>query len=332
MDVTIEKTRCADHVDRLRSLVDEALGTLVPAQEPVGLYEPVRYVLKGQGKRLRPILLLLGAEAFGVEARRALPAAVAVEVFHNFTLVHDDIMDDAPARRGRPTVHVKWDEDTAILCGDYLLAFSYALLARVETDRLPRLMRVHSEMVARLCEGQTLDKAFETRHDVTVTDYLHMIDCKTGALLQTALELGGLVGEASEAHLATLREIGKQVGRAFQIQDDLLDLVAKDARWGKPIGGDLIAGKKTLLLLATLERAKGAQHDWFASILHNGGLPAREVSRARTQMDHLGVLDDARQAVLRHTTAALDYLGALPQGSAVETIGWLIQRMQARMH
>ncbi len=332
MDVTIEQTRCAEHVDRLRSLVDEALGTLVPAQEPAGLYEPVRYVLAGQGKRLRPVLLLLGAEAFGVGARRALPAAVAVEVFHNFTLVHDDIMDDAPARRGRPTVHEKWDEDTAILCGDYLLALSYDLLARVATDQLPRLLRVYSEMVARLCEGQTLDKAFETRHDVTVADYLHMIDCKTGALLQASLELGGLVGEASEAHLATLRAIGKEVGRAFQIQDDLLDLVAEDTRWGKPIGGDLIAGKKTLLLLAVLERTQDAEHDWFANILYNGGLPAGEVPRARAHMDDLGVLDDARQAVLRHTTAALDHLGALPQGAAVDTLGWLLQRMQARMH
>ncbi|MCH8960806.1 MAG: polyprenyl synthetase family protein [Bacteroidetes bacterium] len=332
MDVTIEQTRCAEHVDRLRSLIDEALGTLVPAQEPAGLYEPVRYVLAGQGKRLRPVLLLLGAEAFGVEARRALPAAVAVEVFHNFTLVHDDIMDDAPARRGRPTVHEKWDEDTAILCGDYLLALSYDLLARVATDRLPRLLRVYSEMVARLCEGQTLDKAFETRHDVTVADYLHMIDGKTGALLQASLELGGLVGEASEAHRATLRAIGTEVGRAFQIQDDLLDLVAEDTRWGKPIGGDLIAGKKTLLLLAVLERTEDAEHDWFANTLYNGGLPAGEVPRARAHMDDLGVLDDARQAVLRHTTAALEHLEALPQGAAVDTLGWLLQHMQARMH
>ena len=332
MDLTIEQTRCAEHVDRLRSLIDEALRTLVPVQEPAGLYEPVRYVFAGRGKRLRPVLLLLGAEAFGVEARRALPAALAVEVFHNFTLVHDDIMDEAPARRGRPTVHEKWDEDTAILCGDYLLALSYDLLARVATDRLPRLLRVYSEMVTRLCEGQTLDKAFETRHDVTVADYLHMIDCKTGALLQTALELGGLVGEASEAHLATLRTIGKEVGRAFQIQDDLLDLVAEDTRWGKPIGGDLIAGKKTLLLLAVLERTEDAEHEWFAKILYNGGLPAGEVSRARAHMDDLGVLDEARQAVVRHTTAALDHLRALPQGAAVDTLGWLLQRMQARRH
>ena len=332
MDVALEHTRCAEHVDRLRALVDEGLATLVPEQEPAGLYEPVRYVLEGQGKRLRPILLLLGAEAFGVEAERALPAALAVEVFHNFTLVHDDIMDASTSRRGRPTVHQTWDADTAILSGDYLLALSYDLLARVPTEPLPRLLRVFFEMIAQLCEGQTLDKAFESRHDVTVADYIHMIDCKTGALLQASLELGGLLGEASDDHRATLRAIGKEVGRAFQIQDDLLDLVAEDTRWGKPIGGDLIAGKKTLLLLATLERTTDARHDWFAQILHNGGLPAEEVSRARAYMDDLGVLDDTRQAVLQHTAAALHHLQSLPQGEAVDTLGWLLQQMQARMH
>ena len=332
MDVTLDQARCAEHVDGLRHLVDEALRTLVPERDPAGLYEPVRYVLDGQGKRLRPILLLLGAETFGVEARQALPAALAVEVFHNFTLVHDDIMDASTERRGRPTVHEQWDQDTAILCGDYLLALAYDLLARVETDRLPRLLRIFSAMVARLCEGQTLDKAFETRHDVTVADYLFMIDSKTGALVQASLELGGLIGEASEAQRATLRAVGKEVGRAFQVQDDLLDLVAEDTRWGKPIGGDLIAGKKTLLLLAALERTQDAEHDWFAEILHNGGLPAGDVPRARAYMDDLGVLDDARRAVLQHTTAALDHLRALPQRAAVDTLGWLITRMQARLH
>lgn len=332
MDVTIEQMPCAERVERLRRLVEEALATLVPDREPAGLYAPVRYVLEGQGKRLRPVLLLLAAQVFGVEARRALPAALAIEVFHNFTLVHDDIMDRAEERRGRPTVHVKWDEDAAILCGDYLLALSYAQLARVETDRLPRLLRVYGDMVARLCEGQTLDKAFETRHDVMVADYLYMIDCKTGALLQATLELAGLIGEASDAHLARLREVGKHVGRAFQIQDDLLDLVADDARWGKPIGGDLMAGKKTLLLLDALERTQGAEHDWFARIVAAGGLPAREVPRARALMEHLGVLDDARQAVLQHTTAALKQLAALPEGAPVDTIGWLLQRLQARLH
>jgi len=332
MAFMIEKTDCAEHIDALRARVEAALATLVPPQDPAGLYEPVRYVLAGGGKRVRPLLALLAAEAFGVEAPRALPVALAVEVFHNFTLVHDDIMDHAPERRGRPTVHVRWDADTAILCGDYLLALSYDLLARAEAGALPRLLRVFSEMVARLCEGQTLDKSFESRPDVSVADYLHMIDCKTGALLQTALVLGGLVGEAEERHLATFREIGHRIGRAFQIQDDLLDLVADDTRWGKSIGGDLTAGKKTFLLLASLERVPPDEREWFAQIVHGGGLPAHEVAHARTRMERLGVLDEAREAVLHHTARATAGLASLPQSPAVDAIRWLIQRMQARVH
>ncbi len=332
MEVTLETTRCAEHVDRLRALVNEALPRLVPRQEPASLYEPVRYVLAGQGKRLRPLLLLLVAEGFGVEARRALPAALAVEVFHNFTLVHDGIVDNAEARRGRPTVHIAWGADTAILCGDYLMGLSYELLVRTETTRLAQLMSVFSEMMTRLCEGQSLDNDFETRDAVSVADYLHMIDGKTGALLRAAGELGGVIGGASQAQRATLRAFGEEAGRAFQIQDDLLDLVAEDDRWGKTIGGDLREGKKTLLLLEALERAQGAEHAWFARIHHNDGLPAEEVEEARARMERLGVLDEARAAVLRHTAAALEHLKALPQGAAVDTICWLIQRMQARMH
>ena len=332
MALTLETTHHAEHVKRLGLLVGETLAGLVPLQEPRGLYEPARYVLAGQGKRLRPVLLLLAAEVFGVETQRALPAALAVEVFHNFTLVHDDIMDHAEARRGRPTVHVAWDADTAILCGDYLMGLSYELLTRLDTTRLPSLMRVFSEMVVRLCEGQSLDKSFEARHDVSVADYLHMIDCKTGALLQAALEMGGIIGEASSQHRTTLRTIGKQVGRAFQIQDDLLDLVAEDDRWGKVIGGDLMAGKKTLLLLEALERTEGDEHAWFARIHHHEGLPADEVDQARARMQRLGVLDAARAAVLRHSTDAIEQVRALPPHTAVETLQWLIRRMQARMH
>lgn len=332
MEVRLDTTRCAEHVGRLRALVNEALPALVSPKEPASLYEPVRYVLEGEGKRLRPVLLLLAAEVFGVEAERALPAALAVEVFHNFTLVHDDIVDHADARRGRPTVHVVWNADTAILCGDYLMGLSYELLARTETPRLPQLMQVFSEMMTRLCEGQSLDKDFETREAVSVADYLHMIDSKTGALLRAVLELGGVVGGADDGQRAALRAIGEETGRAFQIQDDLLDLVAEDDRWGKTIGGDLMEGKKTLLLLEALERAQGDERAWFARIRHGHGLPAGEIEEARARMQRLGVLDEARAAVFRHTAAALGHLEALPQNAAVDTIRWLIQQMQARMH
>lgn len=332
MNVASLEARCADHVERLRAQVEEALATLVPETEPAHLYDPVRYVLEGGGKRLRPLLVLLSAEAFGAGPARALPAALAVEVFHNFTLVHDDIMDQADARRGRATVHVRWDESTAILCGDYLMALAYDLLAQGPADRLAEVIRRFHRMVARLCEGQTLDKDFEQREDVSVDDYLHMIDCKTGALLEASCELGGLVGGATAAQTAVLGRIGRHVGRAFQVQDDLLDLTADDARWGKTIGGDLVVGKKTFLLLRTLERTEGAAHAWFARAVRDGGLPVEDVPEARARMEAVGVLEEARQAVRYHSAAALDCLDELPEGGARETMRWLIRRMQRRLH
>ncbi|NBC18670.1 MAG: polyprenyl synthetase family protein [Bacteroidetes bacterium] len=319
-------------VAALKDLVDAALAELHLPDAPEALYEPVRYVLAGQGKRLRPVFLLLAADAFGTPPASALPAALAVEVFHNFTLVHDDIMDHADTRRGRPTVHVRWDTDTAILCGDYLMALSYDLLARSEAQRLPRLMRSFSEMVTHLCEGQTLDKAFETDEAVTVEQYLHMIDRKTGALLRTVLELGGLLGSATDAQLDALRRVGASAGRAFQIQDDLLDLIADGERWGKTVGGDLIEGKKTFLLLQALERADGAERAWFARVVEDRGLSPDEIPEARERMDRLGVLDAARTAVARYSATAMSALDTLPEHPALQTLRWLIRRLQARHH
>lgn len=332
MTAATSETSCAAHVGRLREQVNAALAGLVPDVHPVSLYEPVRFVLAGEGKRFRPVLLLLSSEIFGAAVERALPAALAVEVFHNFTLVHDDIMDHAAERRGRPTVHVRWDESTAILSGDYLMGLSYDLLARVETERLAPLVRTFSQMVAQLCEGQMLDKEFETRDDVTVDAYLHMIDRKTGALLRASIEMGGIIGGAGEGERAVLREMGQHLGRAFQIQDDLLDLVAEDERWGKAIGGDLMEGKKTFLLLRSLERTDGDEHAWFARIVRERGLPAIHVAEARERMERSGVIVEAREAVRRHSAMALQCLERLPPKPAVLTLRWLVERMQARLH
>ncbi len=319
-------------VAALRDRVDAALAALEMGAEPPELYEPVRYVLAGGGKRLRPVLLLLAAESYGAELARAMPAALAVEVFHNFTLVHDDIMDHAATRRGRATVHERWDEGTAILCGDYLMALAYDLLAQTRTSRFAEMHRAFHRMVVRLCEGQALDEAFETRAELTVADYLDMIDRKTGALLEAVLDLGALVGDAPETDRAVLRAVGRNVGRAFQIQDDLLDLTADHRDWGKVIGGDLMEGKKTYLLLRALERAEGEERAWFRRIVEAGGLPEGEVDEARARMERLGVLDDARAAVLRHSAVSLERLQTLPASPARDTLHWLIDRMRARLH
>lgn len=333
MEASSIQQRHTTRVQKLREQVNRALRDLVgETEEPAALYEPVHYVLAGGGKRFRPILLLLTAEAFGVEAEKALPAAMAVEAFHNFTLVHDDIMDNADTRRGRSTVHVRWDEGTAILAGDLLIGLAYDLLTRVEQDRTAELLQVFHPMVRRLCEGQALDKAYETRAAVTVNDYLQMIDRKTGALLSAALELGGRLGQASADQVQALQQAGQQLGRAYQIRDDLLDLTAENEHWGKAVGGDLVEGKKTFLLLRTLELATGAEHAWFARIEAEGGLSPEEVSEARSRMEALGVLREARQAVRQYSEAAESALARLPDHPARQTIEWLIRRMQKRMH
>jgi geranylgeranyl diphosphate synthase type II len=341
---TVRSEQAEARVEQLRERVDAALAELELREQPALLYEPVRYVLGGGGKRLRPVLLLLTAEAFGADRDEALPAALAVEVFHNFTLVHDDVMDHATERRGQPAVHRRWDTGTALLAGDLLLARAYDLLAEVETADLRVLMRPFRRMVRRLCEGQALDKAFETRTDVSVEDYLDMIDGKTAALLGATLELGGRCGDADADEADALRRAGAALGRAFQIQDDLLDLTADPERWGKPVGGDLREGKKTFLLLRALEcSADGAADEETRALFERAaeeGLCEEDIDEARRQMDRLGVLDDARRAVARHTGAATDELErALAEAprderraDAAGTIRWLIGRMQKRLH
>ncbi len=328
---TLASPDASERVGALTEAVNRGLAALPLPAEPARLYEPVRYVLDGGGKRLRPALLLLAAEVFEVPTERALPAALAVEVFHNFTLVHDDIMDHAEERRGRPSVHVLWDESTAILAGDLMMGMAYDLLAQTETDRLADLVRVFHRMVARLCEGQALDEQFETETEVTVPRYLDMIDRKTGALLEAVLTIGGLIGGANDDEVATLAEAGHAFGRAFQIQDDLLDLTADDAQWGKTIGGDLMEGKKTFLLLRALERADGDEHAWFHRIATDGGLPEADIPEARRRMDALGVLAEARDEVLRHYDSGERAVRALPAGSGRDGLLWIAGRMARRV-
>ncbi|MEM8487933.1 MAG: polyprenyl synthetase family protein [Bacteroidota bacterium] len=319
-------------VEALRVDVEDALANLIPEQKPESLYAPARYVLSGGGKRLRPVLLLLTAEAFGTTRQQAMPAALAVEVFHNFTLVHDDIMDNADTRRGNPTIHTKWDESTAILSGDYLMGLSYQLLAATPAGNQARMQQVYHRMVQRLCEGQALDKDFETRSDVTVDEYIQMIDGKTAALLEAVFELGGLVGNCDQAAQEKLQLLGQAVGRAFQIQDDLLDITAATAKWGKKIGGDLIEGKKTYLLLRALESDNEVARAFFEKIVAHNGLAEDKIPKAKQLLEENGILNDAKQAVLHHTSIAQDCLQVLGDSEAAATVRWLLDAMQTRLH
>ena len=317
-------------VDAAVAEIEDGLASLELPTDPATLYDPVRYILASGGKRIRPVLVLLTAEAFGgTEARqRALPAALACEVFHNFTLVHDDIMDHAATRRGRPTVHTTWSEATAILSGDVMMGLAYELLSKAGTDDLAALMQPFHRMVRRLCEGQALDLDFETREDVSVDDYLHMIDGKTGALLELTLELGALLGGARPPAREALQTAGHALGRAFQIQDDVLDLTAESAAWGKTIGGDLMEGKKTYLLLRALERAEGEERLWFQRAL--AGLPAADIDEARERMGALGVLAEASDEVRRYTEQGNAGLAVVPEGPAGGALKGLALQLAGR--
>ena len=326
--MTVATTADARIAD-LRARVDAAMPGVVQGTSPDGLYAPMRYALDAGGKRVRPLLTLLAADLYGA-ADDALSAALAVEVFHTFTLVHDDIMDAALTRRGRPTVHIRWDEPTAILAGDLLLGEAYRLVAASPRGDLRTLLDAWTVAVRRLCEGQALDMAFETDDTVTLDAYLDMIDRKTGALLACALDLGGIVGGADEAEREALRDLGIAVGRAFQIQDDLLDLTADSPEWGKTVGGDVLEGKKTYLLLRALAVADGDDAAVLRALVSAKGCMPEAVPDIRARMGRLGVLADARAAVALWTDAAGDALRRLPGGAARDALAQVVAGLGVR--
>jgi geranylgeranyl diphosphate synthase type II len=228
-------------------------------KQPASLYEPIRYLMGLGGKRLRPMLSLLSYSLFKNDVKHIISYAVAVEVFHNFTLMHDDIMDKAPLRRGKATVHKKWNTNTAILSGDVMLVKVYEIFNALEAEKLNVVLKAFNTCAAEVCEGQQWDMEFETTANVKEAQYINMIKLKTAVLLGFSLELGGILAEAEADDRNALREFGTNIGIGFQLKDDLLDAYADPKKFGKQIGGDIIANKKTWLLIKALEKAKGKQ-------------------------------------------------------------------------
>jgi len=238
-----------------QDVVTEHFKNLYVRQEPNNLYEPIRYILSLGGKRLRPVLTLMSAEVFDIDYQKALPAATAVEVFHNFSLIHDDIMDDAPLRRGNETVHEKWDINTGILSGDAMLILAYQYFETYEPKIFRELAKLFSKTALEVCEGQQYDVDFETRDDVTIPEYLKMIQYKTAVLVGAAMKMGAIVAEASEENACSIYNFGVNLGIAFQLQDDYLDVFGNLETFGKQVGGDIIENKKTYLYLKAMESA-----------------------------------------------------------------------------
>lgn len=239
------------------AIVEKELQKTLIQKEPKELYEPIRYSLELGGKRIRPALLLLANDLFEGKDDNAINAALAIEVFHNFTLLHDDIMDDAPLRRGKDTIYKKWGSNIAILAGDVMFVNAIQLLAKNDTSKLPEILDLFSTTAVEVCEGQQFDMNFETLQNVSIDDYLKMIELKTAVLLAASLKIGAILGNASQENANHIYEFGKNLGVAFQLMDDILDLYGDPKKFGKQVGGDVIANKKTYLLLKAQELATG---------------------------------------------------------------------------
>lgn len=251
---------------QLQELIAQAIAALPVYGKPEGLYQPIAYTLEQGGKRLRPMLALMSAQTFGGDPDKALPAAIAIEIFHNFTLLHDDIIDEAPLRRGRETVYKKWNINTAILSGDTMFAIAYGQLCSSETVMLPALMKVFTKTAIEVCEGQQYDIDFETSGDVSIDAYLNMIRLKTAVLLAASLKIGAITANASEADADRIYSFGENLGIAFQLQDDLLDAFGNEEVFGKKTGGDILTNKKTYLYLKALECAAADDRKMLAEL------------------------------------------------------------------
>jgi geranylgeranyl diphosphate synthase type II len=248
-------------ISHYQELISEYFSELHLAKEPKNLYEPIEYILALGGKRMRPILTLMATEVFDVDCKKAIPAATAIEVFHNFSLVHDDIMDDAPLRRGNETVHEKWDINTGILSGDAMLILAYQHFEEYEPKIFRALAKLFSKTALEVCEGQQYDVDFETRDDVTIPEYLKMIEYKTAVLVGAAMKMGALVAETSEENANLIYDFGLSLGTAFQLQDDYLDAFGDPETFGKQVGGDIIENKKTYLYLKAIQFGEADQKE-----------------------------------------------------------------------
>ena len=297
----------------LQDRIANALVELGIPEYPPNLYDPVRYMLQIGGKRIRPLLTLMAADLFSItDMEGAVPAAVAVELFHNFSLVHDDIMDNAPLRRGHRTVHEQWNTNVGILSGDNLLIMAYAQLAKCKPDKLPAVINTFNTMAAQVCEGQQLDMDFEQVAAVTIDDYLQMIRLKTSVLLGAALRMGALLADATEADADLIYNFGVGVGIAFQLQDDILDVYGDPEQFGKQRGGDILANKKTYLLLKAREKADTGTRSRLDAWLTDTSRPAEKIEQIVTIYNQLGVRSEAeatKQAYMAQAYTALDHIG-----------------------
>lgn len=296
------------------SIVNEAISNIKYPQNPAGLYEPIAYTMALGGKRLRPILALMAYEAFSGKALKEdiISPAVGIEMFHNFTLLHDDVMDKAPIRRGKPTVHVKWDESTAIISGDAMLTMATQLAAKAPALYIEKALELFNTTAMEIYEGQQYDMDFESRSDVTADEYISMIRLKTSVLLGCGCKMGALIAGASENNCKLIYDFGVNLGLAFQLQDDLLDVYGDSNTFGKAIGGDILNNKKTYLLINALNKAEGKDVAELALWI-NAQSPNKEVKIAAVTAiyNRLGIKGLTEKAISNYLDKAIDTLNSI---------------------
>jgi len=299
-------------IEKYQQTFIEYLKSYSTLKQPKNLYEPIQYILNLGGKRLRPVLTLMTAETFNCNYNEALNAALSIEVFHNFSLVHDDIMDAAPLRRGQKSVHEKWNINTGILSGDAMLIMAYQLFENYEADTFQALAKLFSKTALEVCEGQQYDVDFETRDDVTVDEYLKMIEYKTAVLVGAAMKMGAIVADASEEDRDNIYEFGKNLGIAFQLQDDYLDAFGNPETFGKQVGGDIIENKKTYLYIKALENSNQSSKETLIKLYESS--PENITTKIETVKQFFissGSVEATKKAIENYTKKAFEVLDAI---------------------
>ena len=298
-----------DSLEKYSKTLHEKLSEIVFVKEPEELYGPVAYIVSLGGKRLRPILTLMSCDFFGTDYKKAVDAAIAVELFHNFSLIHDDIMDNAPLRRGKETVHEKWDINTGILSGDAMLILAYQLFENYEPTLFRDLAKLFSKTALQVCEGQQYDVDFETRDDVTISEYIKMIDYKTAVLIGAAMKMGAIVAGASEECKENMYSFGRNLGIAFQLQDDYLDAFGNPENFGKQVGGDIIANKKTYLYLTAMEKGNSDQKEELTHLFSiNPKDPSDKIATVKRIFESSGASEAIKEKIEWYTKEANEVL------------------------
>lgn len=296
-------------IQEYQKQISDYFEALQLVKEPKNLYDPIQYIVSLGGKRMRPVLTLMATEVFDTDSKKAIPAATAIEIFHNFSLVHDDIMDDAPLRRGHETVHEKWNVNTAILSGDAMLILAYQHFEEYEPPVFRDLAKLFSKTALEVCEGQQYDVDFETREDVTIPEYLKMIEYKTAVLVAAAMKMGAIVAETSTENADLIYDFGLNLGLAFQLQDDYLDAFGNPETFGKQVGGDIIENKKTYLYLKAIEFAKSEEKD---QLLHLFSIQPNDnsdkIESVKEIFNTTGASDATKKAIEEYTFKAFETL------------------------